>query len=58
MIFNFAISPAGLLESPSDMFYIPIGHSPITCVLRVDDVIWCACANRVHILNAITMDHR
>jgi hypothetical protein len=40
------------------MFYIPVGHSPITCIVPINDVIWCACANRVHLLNANTMDHR
>ncbi|XP_076321241.1 uncharacterized protein LOC143230859 [Tachypleus tridentatus] len=45
----------GLSPQP-DCFYIMIGSSPVTCLHRVQIRLWCACGNRVVILNSRTLD--
>ncbi|XP_022246616.1 uncharacterized protein LOC106463422 [Limulus polyphemus] len=39
-----------------ECFYIMIGSSPVTCLQHVQIRLWCACGNRVIILNSRTLD--
>ncbi|XP_074655918.1 TBC1 domain family member 2B-like [Tubulanus polymorphus] len=50
------IEDVGLTQPRSDVFYIPIGHSPVTSLLISDGKLWCASGNAVQILHASTLD--
>ncbi|GFN92902.1 C-jun-amino-terminal kinase-interacting protein 3 [Plakobranchus ocellatus] len=39
-----------------DLFYLPIGQSPVTCIKLLDNQLWCACGNTVSIIHASTLD--
>ncbi|GAB1597315.1 uncharacterized protein LOC115223623 [Argonauta hians] len=47
-----SISPNSLV----DVLYIPLNQAPISSLLVWEDTIWCASANRVFILSALTLD--
>ncbi|XP_014776296.1 uncharacterized protein LOC106873452 [Octopus bimaculoides] len=47
-----SISPNSL----ADVLYIPLNQAPITSLLIWEDTLWCASANRVFILSALTLD--
>ena len=36
----------------NDVLYIPIGQAPISCLLLMDDFLWCASGNTVNIIQA------
>lgn len=36
----------------NDVLYIPIGQAPISCLLLLDDFLWCASGNSVNIIQA------
>ncbi|XP_019929607.3 uncharacterized protein [Magallana gigas] len=40
----------------NDVLYIPIGQAPISCLLLLDDFLWCASGNSVNIIQARTLD--
>ncbi|XP_078325499.1 uncharacterized protein LOC111124243 isoform X7 [Crassostrea virginica] len=40
----------------NDVLYIPIGQAPISCLLLMDDFLWCASGNTVNIIQARTLD--
>jgi hypothetical protein len=45
---------SGAQPQPStlvDMYYVPLGPAPITCVLLVDTCLWLTMANKVVVLN-------
>ncbi|GFR67735.1 Ypt/rab gtpase activating protein [Elysia marginata] len=39
-----------------DMFYLPIGQSPVTCIKLLGNQLWCACGNTISIIHASTLD--
>ncbi|XP_055896131.1 uncharacterized protein LOC106079591 isoform X5 [Biomphalaria glabrata] len=39
-----------------DLFYLPVGQSPVTCLQVLGNKLWCACGNNVSIINASTLD--
>ncbi|KAH9507622.1 hypothetical protein Btru_051637 [Bulinus truncatus] len=39
-----------------DLFYLPVGQSPVTCLQLLSNKLWCACGNNVSIINASTLD--
>ncbi|CAL1542725.1 unnamed protein product, partial [Lymnaea stagnalis] len=39
-----------------DLFYLPIGQSPVTCLRLLGNKLWCACGNNVSIIHASTLD--
>ncbi|XP_062582307.1 uncharacterized protein LOC134244056 isoform X1 [Saccostrea cucullata] len=40
----------------NDVLYIPIGQAPISCLLLLDDFLWCASGNSVNVIQARTLD--
>ncbi|KAK6194816.1 hypothetical protein SNE40_000364 [Patella caerulea] len=42
--------------APIDVMYIPVGQSPVTCVMIIGKQLWCACGNTVHVIHAGTLD--
>ncbi|CAH1785700.1 unnamed protein product [Owenia fusiformis] len=44
-------------EPDHNIFYIPIGRSPVTSLVIIEQQLWCACGNSVHILHARTLDN-
>ncbi|XP_059152821.1 uncharacterized protein LOC131938708, partial [Physella acuta] len=52
-VFEQAISPSC---TSYDLFYLPIGQSPVTCLQVIGNLLWCACGNNVSVIHASTLD--